>query len=361
MEDISKVILLIPALNPNEKMVTYVQACLQTGWKQVVLVDDGSDETHQRYFASLEKEPKVAVLHHPKNLGKGAALKNGLFYIMQQFPDSVGVVTADSDGQHSPEDTLAVARELVQHPDSLILGTRNFNEPQVPFKSRYGNKITTVVFHLLHGKHINDTQTGLRGLPRQEWQRLCELQGSRYEYEIQVLVDMVRRKVPIREVGIRTIYIDDNSESHFHPVWDSCRIYGVMLGIFFRYTLSSLSASLIDLGIFALLSQWVLQQVSLGKNVLLATVLARIVSSLYNFFCNKNAVFGMKGSIASTAVKYYTLVVVQMLCSAGLVYLFTKGLHFNQVFVKMVVDVCLFFASYQIQQRWIFTGKESHG
>jgi putative flippase GtrA len=134
-----------------------------------------------------------------------------------------------------------------------------------------------------------------------------------------------------------------------------------MLGIFFRYTLSSLSASLIDLGIFALLSQWVLQQVSLGKNVLLATVLARIVSSLYNFFCNKNAVFGMKGNIASTAVKYYALVVVQMLCSAGLVYVFTKGLNFNQVFVKMVVDVCLFFASYQIQHRWIFSGKEAHG
>ena len=72
-------------------------------------------------------------------------------------------MTVDSDGQHRPADIRKCCEALLAHPDSLILGSRNFDEKGVPLKSSFGNKLTRKIFGFLSGIHIRDTQTGLRG------------------------------------------------------------------------------------------------------------------------------------------------------------------------------------------------------
>ncbi len=354
--EFSDILVLIPAYDPDEKMISYVRNLEQEGFEHILLVDDGSRQECQWCFKELEGDEQVTILRHPVNCGKGRALKDGFRWALEHMPDCVGGVTADCDGQHSPKDTAKTARALIAHPDELILGTRDFKQEQVPFKSRYGNRITTAVFALFYGKWLNDTQTGLRGVGRTHLEAMCGLDGERYEYEIRMLIYAARHRIPFREVTIDTIYINDNETSHFRPFHDSVKIYRVILGNFLKYTLSSLSASLVDMGIFALFQVWLLSGLELKWNVLLSTIVARAVSSLYNFLVNRAIVFRASGSLARMAAGYYALVMVQMGCSAGLVYLLTRLAGGYAVPVKILVDTLLFLISYQIQHRWIFRG-----
>lgn len=354
--EFSDILVLIPAYDPDEKMISYVRNLEQEGFEHILLVDDGSRLECKWCFEELEADEQVNVVHHPVNCGKGRALKNGFGWVLEHMPDCVGVVTADCDGQHSPKDAAKTARALIAHPDELILGTRDFKQEQVPFKSRYGNRITTAVFALFYGKWLNDTQTGLRGVGRSHLEEMCGLDGERYEYEIRMLIYAARNRIPFREVTIDTIYINDNETSHFRPFHDSVKIYRVILGSFLKYTLSSLSASLVDMGIFALFQMWLFSGLELKWNVLLSTIVARVFSSLYNFSVNRSFVFRASGSLVRMAAGYYTLVVVQMGCSAGLVYLLTKLAGGYAVPVKILVDTFLFLISYQIQHRRIFRG-----
>lgn len=349
-----KVIVLIPSLNPDHRLVEYVEELEQVGLEDILIVDDGSGEECQPIFHMLEEKRGVTVLHHDRNRGKGRALKTGFGWCLANVPSCRGVVTADSDGQHSPQDTKKVAQCLLEGQDRLVLGSRDFHQQQVPFKSRYGNQITSLVFALLYGVWLRDTQTGLRGLGRKLLQPLCELPGEHFEYEIRMLIFAARKKFPIREVTIETIYIDGNRETHFRPVLDSMRIYGILFSCFFKYLLSSLSSSVIDMGLFSLFHLVVFSGMSIKANVFLSTLLARVSSSLYNFLVNRRLVFASTGSPFPRLASYYLLVVVQLICSAGLVCFFTDLLRAPAVPVKVVVDICLFLVSFQIQQRFIF-------
>ncbi len=80
------------------------------------------------------------------------------------MPDVAGVVTADADGQHAPEDIERVADVLAAQPEALVLGARSFGD-DVPLRSRFGNILTRGIMHALLGRKLTDTQTGLRGIP----------------------------------------------------------------------------------------------------------------------------------------------------------------------------------------------------
>ena len=85
----------------------------------------------------------LSVLTHPENKGKGEGLKTAYRYIKETYAgEEVAIVTADSDGQHSPEDIMRIATRASLEKDSLVLGVRNFDETHVPLRSRVGNKIT---------------------------------------------------------------------------------------------------------------------------------------------------------------------------------------------------------------------------
>ena len=146
------------------------------------------------------------------------------------------------------------------------------------------------------------------------------------------------------------MYIEENKSSHFRPLIDSMRI----LRVLFRFLFSAGASFLLDIGLFTFLS-WLLRRLPVTKGVFLATVLARIVSSVFNFTVNKNLVFQNHGETKRVAVRYYALCIVQMLCSASLVSLLVSmtGPVWS-VPVKLLVDVLLFFISFQIQQGWVF-------
>ncbi len=351
---------IIPALDPDEGLLRYVERLTSAGYIHIIVVDDGSAAEKRHIFSSLQEEHGCIVLRHAVNMGKGRALKDAFNYHLTCLADEcAGVITADSDGQHSVEDVINLELAMQNHPNSLILGARDFGDPCVPFKSRNGNRITRTVMKLLYGGNIRDTQTGLRAISNALIPAYLTLCGERFEYETGMLIETLRKKIPVENVAIQTIYIDNNSGTHFRPFADSWAIYKLIFSTFFSFSLSSVSSALIDLGIFRLLL-FAFAKMGLEARVLAATVAARICSSLYNYTINKNIVFSSSRGSKASFVKYYALCAVQMLCSAAGVLLFCKWLALPELPVKLVVDCVLFLISFQIQRAYIFpsAGKE---
>lgn len=355
--NIQSVSVIIPAYKPDEKLLNTLRELVQTGFTDILVIDDGSGDSFAPVFAQVDEIPQCTLLRHEVNRGKGAALKTAFAYFMDKRPEQAGVVTADADGQHLAADIAAVSRAMLEQ-KCIVLGVRDFSEPHVPPKSRMGNRITIAVFRLFFGMKISDTQTGLRAFPRESLPEMSQAKGDRYEFETQMLFLMSRRKLPFGEVKITTVYLDGNQSSHFRVVRDSIRIYSLIL----RYLLSSVAAAVIDELAFFLLKHLKLLAVLPIPLTWTAAILARIISSLVNFFLNARLVFGGSPT-AKTLAKYYALAVVQLTVSTALVFLAEHFLSISapalSTLVKTLVDTILFFFSFRIQHKWVFNEEKT--
>ena len=359
---VSDITVVLPSLNPDEKLIKTVEGLIDVGFEDIVIINDGSEAEFVKNFPDKIKYPQCTLITHEVNRGKGAGLKTAFAFVREHRPESLGVVTADGDGQHSPEDVLSCALRMVDE-KRVILGARNFNSEDIPNRSVFGNKLTSAVFRLLCGMKLTDTQTGLRAIPVEYLDMLLEVKGDRFEYETNMLLAFKDNDVDYAENPIKTVYIEENRTSHFHPLRDSVRIYSQIL----KYIFSSVSSTLIDLGAFALLFGLMFPKTLANKELctLVCTVIARIISSLFNYFLNYRFVFAKKKKRKHTLVKYYLLVVAVMIVSgvstAGFSALLPKGAWVGLITViKAAVDTALFFATFAIQREWIFGGKDKN-
>ena len=228
-------VIVLPSLNPNEKFDQVLDGLREAGFLQIVIIDDGSSPEHQIHFERAVSFPECTVIHHPCNLGKGRALKDGLQVCLDRFPNAAGAITIDGDGQHLTKDIIACGNRMLEEKNRVVLGCRNFDLPGVPARSVAGNKTTARLFRL-YGICITDTQTGLRAIPRQYWQLFTEIEGDRFEYETNMLLQMKRRGIPFSEQEIETVYEDENAGSHYDTLKDSWRIFKIMCKAAFRRT-----------------------------------------------------------------------------------------------------------------------------
>lgn len=355
---------LIPAYEPDGRLLELIEDAVAEGF-QVIVVDDGSSDDRQKYFKQAEY--MATVLHHPENKGKGAALKTGFARIASMCEADDVVVTLDADGQHTMQDALNVCAESCTHPDSLILGSRALAE-NVPLRSRLGNTVTRFVYRLAAGVNVHDTQTGLRAFSCNLLPWMLEIKGDRYEYEMNVLLECPKADIPIREVPIRTIYLDDNKSSHFDTVKDSIRIYKEIL----KFSASSLVSFIID---YLLYSVMVLLTAGIGAEIslVISNVTARLVSATVNYNINRRYVFGAdnengndensiktgtkagrKRIISHPAVQY-TLLAISILVGNTLVLsLLVEILGMNRLVAKLITELFFFIFSYLVQRNGIF-------
>lgn len=346
-QDVALPVIVIPAYQPHSSLIHLVDS-LSTDPRQVIIVvDDGSSSTHAHVFDALRRTPGVHVLRHAVNLGKGQALKTAFNYFLVALPDGhVGVVTADADGQHLPQDVQLVSRALADAPHALVLGTRHLRG-DIPWKSAVGNRLTKHIFHGLLGRKVEDTQTGLRGIPRGFLPELLRISATRYEFELEMLVKAIEQRLEIQEVPIETVYEDDNRGSHFNPVFDSLRIYFVFL----RFALLSLATAALDLSVFA-------AAYAASSNILLSTVSARIVAVVFNYHFARTAVFKSKGRLTREFLKYVALVVWLMLLSYTILTGLVIFLGLNVFLSKIIAETTLFLASFTIQRMLVFSRQD---
>ena len=220
--DIDRIYIVIPAYEPDEKLIALLDELKEKTDFRLIVVNDGSKPDKQPIFKEAEK--RAVLLVHEVNKGKGAALRTAFTYLRDNVEPGYGVITADADGQHTTEDIKACAAALKAHPDRLIMGCRRF-KGDIPLRSRFGNNLTKAVFKFAAGVGVSDTQTGLRSFSSALTDFMIGLKGDRYEFEMNMLLEAARYGIGFFEVPIETIYINDNKSSHFNPVKDSLRIY----------------------------------------------------------------------------------------------------------------------------------------
>lgn len=335
-----KYIALVPAYQPGPVFVDLLSQLREEGF-EIIVVNDGSGPEYTPLF---EKASDYAVvLTHGANAGKGAALKTGFSYIRSVCNGSERIiVTVDADGQHRAKDAKKVCDMARRCPDALILGSRQLQQ-NVPLRSRFGNTVTRMVFRLSTGSKIRDTQTGLRAFSSGMLPELLEIPGSRYEYEMNVLLKFAQAKRPVQEETIDTVYIDNNAASHFNTLWDSCRIYREIL----KFSGSSFVGFLVDYAMYSLL-------LLVTSHLLLSNIGARVVSAAVNYNLNRRYVFRAGHAGTKSALQYFLLAAAILLGNTVVLHFLVNICGINRMLAKMLTEVLFFTVSWLVQRCLIF-------
>lgn len=337
-------IVLIPAFEPGPALPALIgELAILDPASRVLVIDDGSGPAYDAVF-SCAAANGATVLRHARNLGKGAAIKTGLRHVLDTHP--ADVVTADADGQHTANDIVRIGEELARShvcaAPPMILGCRNFSGT-VPFRSRFGNALARGVFRVAAGWRLSDTQTGLRGLPREMLVWLSEQPGDRFEYEQTVLLRSRQAGWSVREAPIRTVYLDGNASSHFRPLVDSARVALPLI----LFAASSFAAFLVDALLMLVLA-------AVTGQLILSIVLARIASASVNFALNRRIVFrGATRPRAKNAARYALLAV--LLLASNIVWMSTlTSFGVPLAVAKIATEIVMFVLSYAIQKNFVF-------
>lgn len=207
----------------NTKTLLKVVADVHRVVDTVFVVDDGSnDGTAALLDKATGNERPEKVLTHPKNCGKGAALKTGLTYARQQ--GFRYAVTVDADGQHRADDIPALLKAVEEEPDALAIGSRGLQHENMPAKSTFANRFSNFWFALQTLQRLPDTQSGLRVYPLRCLHGLRWM-SARYEAELTLLVFSAWAGVKLLPVPVSVYYPPrDQRVTHFRPGRDFTRI-----------------------------------------------------------------------------------------------------------------------------------------
>ena len=344
-------IALIPAYEPNEALLELLPQVQAAGF-EIIIIDDGSGADYAPLFEKAKAYGNV--LTHEINRGKGHALKTGFSYIYLRYKDACTIVTIDADGQHRVEDALAICALAEEHPDTLVLGSRKLSE-HVPLRSQFGNTLTRFIYRLSTGLAVHDTQTGLRAFSSEQLPLLMQIEGERYEYEMNVLLEYAHRKIPIQEHEIETIYLNNNESSHFHVLRDSFRVYKEIL----KFSASSLIGFLVDYCLYGiLLFVTTVLGPSLGitylQGIRISNIGARLVSASVNFTLNRKFVFQSNTGIIRAALKYFLLAFVILVGNTLVLELLVTTCDIPSLLAKIITELLFFAISWTVQKCIIF-------
>lgn len=351
-----RIALVMPALNPDEHMVTLVRELRELGFSHLILINDGSREDCYPYFRTCRNKYDCVVLNHPVNKGKGAALKYGFRYLLKKIPGLTGALTVDSDGQICPADIDKAAKMQDENPDKMVLGYREFSGDNVPFKSKLGNYTSIYAMGFLYGVYVNDAMTGLHGMSIGLIKNvLLHTKGDRFNFELNELVDCKKHNVPFLEFPIQTVYIDGNKASTYHPVKDTIRIFNQ---IYRNDLLIKLSWAGLDLLAFGLLRK-ILSPAVRGRLGAFSTLtvasalLSQLITVLYKYTVRALQGYERPKLTAEMIGKYACLYGMRLLGSIAAVDLIgTPGAH--AVLKKAGSDLTLYQLSYFLERKWIW-------
>ncbi|MBE6541823.1 MAG: glycosyltransferase [Ruminococcaceae bacterium] len=346
-----KYTVIIPAYKPDHELLKTISGLVEAGLDDILVVNDGSGEKFEPVFDEVKKIPECTLLRHEVNRGKGAALKTAFDYFLKNRPNNAGVVTADADGQHLVCDIKAVGEKMAES-GSTVLGVRDFSDPTVPPRSKAGNKITRTVFRLFFGMKITDTQTGLRAFPTKDIPVIATADGDRYEFETNMLYLINRKNLPLDEVKISTVYIGENSSSHFRVVRDSIRIYSLLI----KFLVSFIASAAVYGIVSSLIGYFAGSVLPAIAGLIVPTAVGGVLAAAVHYIVNANLVFDKKIRSSSLA-KFFAFALLQSVAASVLFYL--SGVVLGVIpplaaLINTVLWVLIFFVSFRVQHKWVF-------
>lgn len=215
----SAIWVVVPVHNNGATIESVARQC-RAYVENVLVVDDGSTD---REVARLFEGTDICVLTHPVNKGKGAALRSAIRYLLER--DAEWMITLDGDDQHFPDDLPVFLEAIPRHPESILVGARDFSGPDVPASSRFGRRFSNMWIRLESGASVSDSQSGFRAYPLRYLAHMT-LQGDRYEFEVDILTRAAWHGLSLVDVPIRVWYPKrkEDAISSFRPWRDNARI-----------------------------------------------------------------------------------------------------------------------------------------
>lgn len=358
-----KTTVVIPSYNPDVKLSMFVDELIMSGFSDIIIVDDGSDfgiRNVETAFEYVKEKAECTILHHPSNLGKGMALKTGFKFCMHNRSKDTIVVTMDDDGEYSVADVNACLEDYEENhmeASPVLIASRDLKAGTYSTKRLIVNKIAGIAMTYLCGVDVKDVQTGLRLIPIKYMKKLLKVDGERFDYEINMLVELKYNNIATVEHIISKEKETTIRYANYNPIWDICRLIAVML----KYAASSLAATVLDVGVFYLIILCMddaLLDIDKSAGMFMATVVARVVSSTFNCVVNKRTVFKSDEPMKWVIIKFYIFSILRAFVSYAMIlgasYLLGTYADTATVVVKLIVDLILFFAGYGIQKKFIF-------
>ena len=193
----NEIFIIIAAYN-EEKNISEVLKELKKNHENIIVVDDGSkDKTYE-----TAKKEGVKTLKHVVNLGKGAAMKTGCDYAIQQ--NAKILVLVDADGQHKPKDVPKFIKALEKA--DIVFGHRSLDK-NMPSILRFGNNFINNATKILFNIKIKDTQCGFRAMTKETYKKV-RWTSTDYAMESEMIANAGKERLKYVEIPIETIYAD---------------------------------------------------------------------------------------------------------------------------------------------------------
>ena len=190
---------LIPAFNEEEKIKEVILRLRKHKDINIIVIDDGSTDSTSEIVRKLG----TVLIRHETNMGKGEAIKTGFRYILKNYPKAKYVVLIDADMQYFPEDAGKILKLLEEGDADYVTGYRNPRE--IPYANRIGNFGWRLLFNLLFGTNLRDTNCGYVGMTKNAMIKIKNIHGG-YIIENSMLRDAIKNKLRIKQVPVKVVY-----------------------------------------------------------------------------------------------------------------------------------------------------------
>src|SRR3989344_8802644 len=190
--------LIIPVLNEEKTIAAIIDKCSrQPVVKQLIIVNDGSDDNTRSILNRIaKKNPRITILHHERNLGKGAAIKTGLTKVLGKY-----VMVQDADLEYSPEEIKYLFNEAEKTKNGIIFGTRSHHKKKGYILAQLGNWYLNLMFNFLFGYRLTDSYTCYKLIPRTIWEKM-KLRSNGFEIDAELIAKLGIWGYKITEIPI---------------------------------------------------------------------------------------------------------------------------------------------------------------
>ncbi len=344
----------MPVRDPDESFVDYIQELVSNGIKKIIVVNDGSSDAFRPVFQSIAEIRECELIEKEEACGIAWAVKDALEYYLEKGYDKEynGVIYIEERGKYSYADIERVSAAMDENEASLIIGERVFDDG-VEKNKKIGNRISIMIFSFLYGVRSKDPQSGLRGLPNKIIPKVMNIDGVEYQYMLNMIIEGQKHGIPV--VGVKNEKVSTNSEvfTKPYPKKNAGFIYKNLIIHFIKYIISALVSFALDVTLF---------QIFVGilephheAYILMSTIFARAISSVWTFTFNRKVVFHSNDNLWKSLLKFYGLVVIQMLASGGLVTIIFRAIRIiPEAVIKVIVDFTIFLISYKVEKQFIF-------